>query len=81
MKNFKFVVVLLALVIAEGAFAGEKATTESKQCPANKTEVTHSPPSSAYEKISPNPTKDIPTSISSEVYNVSVKCVPESKKK
>ncbi len=80
MRNFKFVVVLLALVIAEGVFAGEKATTESKQCPANKTVVTHSPPSIAYKKVSPNPTTDIPTNISSEVHNVSVKCVPEPKK-
>ena len=81
MKNFRFVVVLLALVIAEGAFAGQKSTAEVKQCSANKTEVTHSPPSNAYEKVSPNPTTDIPTSISSEVYNVSVQCVPDPEKK
>ncbi len=36
MKNFKFVVVLLALVIVEeGVFAGQKSTTEVKQCSAN----------------------------------------------
>lgn len=81
MKNFRFVVVLLALVIAGGVFAGQKPTAEVKQCSANKTEVTHSPPSNEYVQAPPNPAADIPTSISSEVHNATVKCVPDPEKK
>ena len=81
MKNFRFVVVLLVLVIAEGAFADEKSTTEVKQCSANKTEVTYSPPpSTTYKSVSFNPISDISTSLSSDVDNAIVKCIPDPKK-
>lgn len=82
MKNLGIVVILLVLVIAEGAFAGEKSTTEVKQCSANKTEVIvpFSSPSNAYKKVTPNPTTDTSASIPTEVHNVSVQGTPDSKK-
>jgi len=79
MKNFRYAIVLLLLMIAGWAFAGQQSTSENKQCSANKTEATFSPSSNAYKKISPDLIKYLPNLSPSNAPNSSAKAVPVSK--